>query len=114
MTEAEEESTLEILRAGEERYAVRTDAASLVLERHGAAGEVEVLRRWTLPLTRAGARHDLEIAVDVRPDDGGVGEITLRRDGELFGVAIDPRPNVRGTSIAVRHAPSAGVTCEAY
>lgn len=111
---AEAESALEILSGAGGHYAVRTTANDLVLERANAQAEILVLRRWVLPRTSGRARHAIEIAVDVRQDDGGVAEITLRRDGELLGVAIDARPLLGGTSIAALRIPTDQVTCEAY
>lgn len=114
VADAEEESSLEILRGEGQSYTVRTTAGALVLERHRAPAAVQVLRHWVLPRASGHGRHAIEIAVDVRPDDGGVAEITLRRDGDVLGVAVDPRPLLEGTSIAVSNAPPAQVACDAY
>jgi hypothetical protein len=60
------------------------DGARVAISRAGA-----VVREWATPLDARCAPHDWEARVDRRTDDG-VTEITLRRDGRLFGVAIDP------------------------
>jgi LmbE family N-acetylglucosaminyl deacetylase len=117
--DAADDSTLAVLQGPAGGYTVRTSAKEVVLERAGTgaaagAGAGEVLRRWALPRAAAPARHAVEVAIDLRPDDGGVAEITLRRDGEVLGVAVDPRPVLSGTSIAVSNAPVAQVACEPY
>ncbi len=53
-------------------------------------GDARVLRRVPLPEDPPGTTHRYEVRFDPRADDGGVVEITLRRDGEFLAVAVDP------------------------
>ena len=36
--------------------------------------------------------HAYDLFIDPRPDDGGVTEVTVVRDREVLGVAVDPLP----------------------
>lgn len=98
----EGEATFEILVSTDGRYVVHVDDEDLELRRFGANGEDLLLRRWPLPNAHEKDTHDVSVRVDDRPDDGGVAEISIRYDGELLGLAVDPRPLVQGTSVAVR------------
>jgi LmbE family N-acetylglucosaminyl deacetylase len=107
-------TTLELLRGTEGHYALRTTKTELTLERGNAAGERQLLRRWALPRAASPTPHALDLAIDLRGDDGGVAEITLRRDGELLGLAIDPHPLLSGTSITVSGASPDRLSCAPY
>lgn len=85
-------------------YALRvvTGAAELVRSDVGvgdARAPALRLARWLLPHDDGGREHVWELSAQRRDDDGGVTEITARRDGELVGVAVDvatgTRPRVR-------------------
>ena len=112
------DSRFEVLHGAEGHYALRTTAKEVVLERVGANGapsEVSTMRRWPVPAAaRPAVRHSLEVAVDVRPEEGGVAEITVRRDGEVLGVVIDPRPLLVGSTVAATGAVLDQVRCEAF
>ncbi len=111
---AEEDSSFEVLRGARGEYVLRSTLGALILERWNERSEVRVLRRWVVPASSHKTAHTLEIDADVRPDDGGVSELTLRRDGEFFGLAVDPHPLFMGTSIAVSNAPPDQVNCQPY
>jgi hypothetical protein len=64
--------------------ALDPDGSRVAITQAGA-----LVRAWATPLDARCAPHDWEVRVDRRADDG-VTEITLRRDGRFFGVAIDP------------------------
>lgn len=120
------ESRLELLHGAEGHYTLRSGAKEVVLERAGggatagatggaAPSEASILRRWPVPAAaRPAGRRSFEVAVDVRPEEGGVAEITVRRDGELLGVVIDPRPLLTGSTVAVAGAALDQVRCEPY
>lgn len=112
--DAASESAFDFLGSAEGRYTLRTRANELTLERWSSEPVPLVLRRWYVPKSPAAERHDLEIAVDLRPDDGNVGEITVRRDGQILGVEIDPTPLRVGNAIAIANAKTSGVACEPY
>jgi LmbE family N-acetylglucosaminyl deacetylase len=62
-----------------------------------------VLRALRLPEDGAAhARHRWELRMDPRPDEGGVIEIELRRDGALLGVTVDARAYVDGDLATVQ------------
>ncbi len=98
-------ATIDVMRAGAlgDGYRLRIDARGTraTLER-GDERERRSLRSWSLPADAAGAPHAFSLRIDPRPDDGGVFEVTLRRDGALVGVAVDPRPLPGGDSLAVQ------------
>lgn len=96
------EATFEILASANGRYVVHVDDEDLELRRVGANGDELLLRRWPLPNAHEEDTHDVSVRVDDRPDDGGIAEISLRYDGEFLGLAVDPRPLLRGTSAVVR------------
>lgn len=69
------------------------DRSALTLYARRGDGAPRALRSWALP---AGAerhtRHTYALFVDPRADDSGVVELSVRRDGEYFGLAVDPTP----------------------
>lgn len=62
------------------------------------------LRRWPVP-TDAAASHAYSVSVDPRPDEHGIAELTVRRDWEVLGVAVDVEPLVAGEEIGVSVDP---------
>jgi LmbE family N-acetylglucosaminyl deacetylase len=90
---------------GAEGYRLRIDRGRAALARIGAEGELR-LRTWTFPADAIEAAHTYQVAIDPRPDDGDVTELTLRRDGAFIGVAIDPHAPPRGARVTVE--PQAG------
>lgn len=113
--EREDERALVFAHGHAEVYALRKHGHALDLERRAApSAPVTVLKSWTLPLPRTESSHRLELTLDMRPDEGGVGEITVRRDGELLGVAIDPEPPVAHLADNPSVSSSANTRCERY
>ncbi len=113
--EADDERALEIARRLGATYGLRKHGPTLDLERTAAPSAMAVvLKSWNLPPARSASTHSLEITIDVRPDDGGVGEITVRRDGEILGVAIDPEPLVARLDTPPAASSTANARCEAF
>ena len=115
VVDAEEKSAFEIAHTEKGSYGVRMEPTALVLERQSAGEAALSIGRWRLPRSAAPARHTVEVLIELRPDDGGVAEITLRRDGELLGVAVDPRPLLdQGAGLPARSSTPEHLSCERY
>ncbi len=104
----------EFLSSSAAAYALRRVSSFVVLERRAATGRGSgrVLAKWPVP---AWARRpsDLEVTVDLRPDEGGAGEITVRLDGEVLGVAVDPEPLRTGDLVTASGVELARAVCTA-
>lgn len=94
------------------RLHVRPSAGEVVLT-HLPGRE---LRRWTLPPdedTRSLPRFAVTVAV--YPEEGNIAEITVRKNGDVIGVAIDTDPITEGDQLRINEDPTrASVTCEAW
>lgn len=103
LSDLTEDTTFDFMTSAnaKEHYTVRITSDGLELRRVDAT-EDALLRRWILPETPDLREHDVSILVDDRPDDGGVAEISIRRDDELLGIAVDARPLLQGARVAVR------------
>lgn len=104
---------LELLAGESGRYAIRSDGTGIVLRRVDARGESWEIRRWHLPRLPFDGIHHVTIGVDDRPDDGGVAEISVRYDGELLGVAVDPKPVLRGVGLVSHSISPDRIDCHA-
>ncbi len=62
------------------------------------------LRRWPVPADAA-APHAYSVSVDPRPDEHGIAELTVRRDWEVLGVAVDVEPILAGDALVVNVDP---------
>lgn len=83
------------------------DGRSVAIRR----GRERVLRQVRVPNDGAlHARHRWEMRLDPRPDDGGVLEIEIRRDGTPFAYAVDPDPILEGDAVLVETSGGATVT----
>jgi LmbE family N-acetylglucosaminyl deacetylase len=88
-------SSVTPVRAG--RSGARVTAGGLVLDLDATRKEARLsrgsvlLKTWPLPHDLWGdvAEEDFELAIDPRPEDGPVREVSLRWGGRLIGVAID-------------------------
>ncbi|MEI8254780.1 MAG: PIG-L family deacetylase [Deltaproteobacteria bacterium] len=94
---------------------IASDGASAVrISVRGDTGDARVLRRAGLPADAPGETHRYEVRLDPRGDDGGVVEFTVRRDGDVIAVAVDPLGRTTGRWIAATGVLAAGdVTCGA-
>jgi|GEM_PF-1068286 len=94
---------LELLedRSGDYTLTIDADRKEATLVRTFDARAPELIDVWVLPhdFWDSTAPERIEIAIEPRPEDGSVAELTMRVRGELVGVAVDVRPRLRGDHI---------------
>jgi LmbE family N-acetylglucosaminyl deacetylase len=98
--------------SGSYALAIDADRRSATLVRTFEARPPELLREWLLPhdLWASGYVERIALAMEPRPEDGGVAELTLECRDAIVGVAVDVRPRLHGEAISVLNAPTiAGV-----
>lgn len=81
-------------------YTLRIESDAVVLV-HEPDRE---LRRWPVP-AEAAAAHAYSVSVDPRVDENGIAELTVRRDWEILGVAVDVAPLLEGDELGVSIEP---------
>lgn len=73
------------------------------------------LKRWPLPAESDPAPHSYSVSVDPRGDEAGIAELTVRRDWEVLGVAVDPEPLLDGEQLGISVDPKRSrPTCRAW
>jgi hypothetical protein len=80
------------LRHGDDGYELAFQGGYRVEVRRRTRPDAAPLKVWPLPRDAEAAPHTYELLVDVRRDDGPVVELTVRRDGEVLGLAVDVAP----------------------
>ena len=97
-------------RSGSYTLTIDADRREASLVRTFEAHDSELLRVWPLPhdVWAGAAPEHIEIAIEPRPEDGSVAELTLRIRDELVGVAVDVRPKLRGDRIGFSNVIAAG------
>jgi hypothetical protein len=97
-------------RSGSYSLEIDADRRLATLVRTFEARPPDLMSEWLLP-------HDLWVSDDVepfalaiepRPEDGGVAELTVYCRDEIVGVAVDVRPRSRGAAISLSNAAVAG------
>jgi hypothetical protein len=103
--ELNDDARVELLFTGSDGYALELsrDALELKLWRT-QDGAGRLLGSWRLPHD-AGTAERFVLAVEPRPEDGGVAELTLWDARGVLGVAIDPEPLTHGEGVRIPHAP---------
>ncbi|UJR82710.1 PIG-L family deacetylase [Sandaracinus amylolyticus] len=87
---ADERATVRVEHDAGTRYAIEI-VGDREVEVRGAGDRV--LRRVHIPDDAARhAQHRWDLRIDPRPEEGGVVELEVRRDGALLAVLIDPQP----------------------
>ena len=108
---AEPSMNLRMLVNKESGYTLRVepDAVALV---HEPGRE---LRRWPLPPDPNPSSHTYSVSIDPRSDEAGIAELTVRRDWEVLGVAVDTDPISDGERLGVSVDPKRSrPTCRAW
>lgn len=97
-------------RAGSYELSIDAERREASLARTFESGTSEVLRTWMLPhdLWVSSEPERIDLAIDPRPEDGSVAELSLRWRGELVGVAVDVHPKLRGDRIGFSNVVPAG------
>lgn len=97
-------------RAGSYELSIDAERREASLVRTFESGPPEVLRTWLLPhdLWASAEPERIDLAIDPRPEDGSVAELSLRWRGELVGVAVDVHPKLRGDRIGFTNVVAAG------
>ncbi len=95
----------EILADPTGHYALTVDADRRVaaLTRHFEGRPPLAMQDWLLPhdMWSGEGVERVELSVELRPEDGGVAELSLWCRGDLVGVAVDPAPRLRGDAIVL-------------
>lgn len=92
-------------------YTLRIEPSSVALV-HEPDRE---LRRWPLPAEPNAGPHTYSVSVDPRGDEAGIAELTVRRDWEVLGVAVDTEPLLDGEELGVSVDPKRSrPTCRAW
>ena len=111
-TEQGEVARIDLLedRSGSYTLTIDADRREALLVRTFETRERELLHLWPLPhdLWAGAAPEHIEIAIEPRPEDGSIAEVTLRVRDELVGVAVDLRPKLRGDRIGFSNVIAAG------
>jgi LmbE family N-acetylglucosaminyl deacetylase len=103
-------------RSGSYSLALDADRRRATLVRTVEAGPPNLTREWLLPhdLWASGNVERFSLAIERRPEDGGVAELTLYCRDEIVGVAVDVRPRSRGAEISVLNAKTADGVLEVH
>ncbi|MEO6598346.1 MAG: PIG-L family deacetylase [Polyangiaceae bacterium] len=90
------------LETAQQRYVLDFDGQGpqVSLRKQTAAGEAS-LKQWPLPHDAWAATERFELQVTNDASTGGAAELTLFLDGELVGVAVDPKPIRDGIALSV-------------
>ncbi len=103
---------LELLedRTGNYTLTIDADRKEATLVRTFDSRPPEVVDVWVLPhdFWASSDPERIEIAIEPRPEDGGVAELTMRVRDELVAVAVDVRPKLRGDRIGFENVFAVG------
>jgi LmbE family N-acetylglucosaminyl deacetylase len=91
---------------GSYSLAIDADRRLATLLRTFEARPPEVLHEWFLPhdLWSSDDAEPIALAIEPRPEDGGVAELTLQCRDVIVGVAVDVHPRSRGATVSVFNA----------
>ncbi len=110
LTERGRVARIGLLEDSSGSYALSIDAdrRSARLVRTFEARPPEILREWLLPhdLFASGDGEHIALAMEPRPEDGGIAELTLECRDAIVGVAVDVRPRFQGATMSVSNAPT--------
>jgi hypothetical protein len=97
-------------RSGSYSLTIDADRREATLTRTFETRPPELVRVWLLPhdLWASAAPEPVALAIEPRPEDGSIAELSLRFRGELVGVAVDVRPRLRGDRIGFSNVIAAG------